>query len=132
MTKSSLFTLDTPDARLATAMHKWVVSNEAFVILSLPPINLFFSCAANARLEHVFYDLAKQHYADEIKRVMAHMEIANQETEVVRAQWRAKLDFISAVHGSLIHLASIPMLAARCTCADYGSKLDFLTSYGKT
>lgn len=46
-----------------------------------PPPSLPYS---TRRLEHVFNDLAKQHYADEIERVNRHMEIANQETEVVR------------------------------------------------
>lgn len=36
-----------------------------------------------ARLESVFVDLAKQHYAAEIQRVMAHVEIANPKTETV-------------------------------------------------
>ncbi|EGD78035.1 hypothetical protein PTSG_12906 [Salpingoeca rosetta] len=93
--RSSLFTLDMPQGQIPTAVEK---------------------------LDAIFFDLAQQHYSDEIKRVEAHMDIANQATEhMLFVRYLFKVGFFSELKG-----------AHRDAISRYHRALEFLAKVGFT
>eukprot|EP00049_Salpingoeca_infusionum_P002963 m.61688 g.61688 ORF g.61688 m.61688 type:complete len:1205 (-) comp11877_c0_seq3:651-4265(-) len=94
-TRTSLYTLDAPDDRLDVSVSK---------------------------LEHVFVDLANQHYNDEIQRVMHHVGIANQQTEfMILLRYHIKIGFFHELRGE-----------APAAISSYDTAIKFLLQLDKT